>query len=119
VLIIDFDGQQVQIPVGSDQERDLALAYVTTIHKSQGSEFPCVIVILHRQHAYMLHRNLLYTAVTRARKTAILFGDQTGMRLAVTTTTVEERRTWLSLWGTPRATSSTSPTTNEEEIPHA
>lgn len=119
VLIIDFDGQRVTIPIGSDQERDLSLAYVTTIHKSQGSEFPCVIAILHRQHAYMLHRNLLYTAVTRARKTAILLGDQTGMRLAVNTTTVEERRTWLSVWGTPRATPSTVPATPEEEPTYA
>jgi len=119
VLIIDFDGQRVTIPIGSDQERDLSLAYVTTIHKSQGSEFPCVIAILHRQHAYMLHRNLLYTAVTRARKTAILFGDQTGMRLAVNTTTVEERRTWLSVWGTLRTKRATDLTTTEEDPIHA
>lgn len=116
VLVIDFDGQRVNIPVGSEQERELALAYVITIHKSQGSEFPCVIAILHRQHAYMLHRNLLYTAVTRARKTAILFGDQTGMRLALNTTTVEERRTWLSIWGKPRPATTQSVNSIEEEI---
>jgi exodeoxyribonuclease V alpha subunit len=109
----------VQIPVGSDAERDLTLAYATTVHKAQGSEYPCVVAILHRQHAYMLHRNLLYTAVTRARHTAILFGDRTGMRRAVKTTTVDERRTWLSLWGTPRATVPTPVTTDEEELTHA
>jgi len=119
VLVVDFDGQRVQIPVGSDAERELTLAYATTVHKAQGSEYPCVVAILHRQHAYMLHRNLLYTAVTRARNTAILFGDRTGMRRAVTTTTVDERRTWLSLWGTPRATVPTPVTTEEEELTHA
>jgi exodeoxyribonuclease V alpha subunit len=102
VLLIDFDGTHVQVPLGSDLERDLTLAYVTTIHKAQGSEFPCVIAILHRQHGYMLHRNLLYTAVTRARQTAILLGDRTGMGLALSTTTVDDRRTWLSIWGACR-----------------
>ncbi len=103
VLVIDFDGRPVNIPLGSEQERDLELAYVTTVHKSQGSEFPCVIAIIHSKHSYMLHRNLLYTAVTRARQTAILFGDRTGIRRAAQTVTVDTRRTWLSVWGTPRA----------------
>jgi len=104
VLVVEFEGRLVQIPFGSEQERDLELAYVTTVHKSQGSEFPCVIAIVHSTHAYMLHRNLLYTAVTRARQTAILFGDRAGIRRAAQTVTVDTRRTWLSVWGTPRKT---------------
>jgi exodeoxyribonuclease V alpha subunit len=101
-IVVAFDGRDICIPRGGDEERQLSLAYATTIHKAQGSEFPCAIAIVHRQHAYMLHRNLLYTAVTRAQKTAILFGDRVGMRRAVTTTVVDERRTWLGVWAPPR-----------------
>lgn len=97
-IVVEFDGREICLPRGGEEERQLALAYATTIHKAQGSEFPCVIAIVHRQHAYMLHRNLLYTAVTRAQQTAILFGDRLGMRRAVTTTVVDERRTWLGVW---------------------
>ncbi|MHB9023449.1 MAG: SF1B family DNA helicase RecD2 [Armatimonadota bacterium] len=116
-LAVDFDGRQVNIPLGSDAERDLELAYAITIHKSQGSEFPCVIAIVHSKHAYMLHRNLLYTAVTRARETAILFGDQTGMRRALDTVTVDARRSWLSVWGTPRVEKTRASV--KEDIVHA
>jgi len=118
-LAVEFDGRRVNIPLGSDAEKDLDLAYAITVHKSQGSEFPCVIAILHSKHAYMLHRNLLYTAVTRARQTAILLGDRAGMRRAVDTVTVEERRTWLAVWGTPRAQRSLPPPNNEKEVIHA
>ena len=50
---------------------ELALAYVLSIHKSQGSEFPCVVIPLHTQHYMMLQRNLLYTAVTRGKKLVV------------------------------------------------
>jgi len=116
VLLVDFDGRTIPIPLGSDQERELELAYATTVHKAQGSEFPCVIAIVHRTHAYMLHRNLLYTAVTRARQTAILFGDQTGLRRAAQTVTVDARRTWLSVWGTARGAADAEPALEEEQI---
>lgn len=98
VLLVEFDGRTVEIPVSSEAANDLILAYVATVHKCQGSEFPCVIAVLHRMHTIMLHRHLLYTAVTRARKTAILLGDRQGMQHTLRTTTADDRRTWLSVW---------------------
>jgi hypothetical protein len=64
---------------------------------SQGSEFPCAIVIAHKAHSFMAHRNLLYTAVTRARKTAILVGDLWGMRNCAEKEEVDRRKTFLSV----------------------
>ncbi|MHB9131164.1 MAG: SF1B family DNA helicase RecD2 [Armatimonadota bacterium] len=101
VLLVEFDGRTVDIPVGSDAANELTLAYVATVHKCQGSEFPCVVAVLHRMHTIMLHRHLLYTAVTRARQTAILLGDHNGMQRALRTTTADDRRTWLSVWDAP------------------
>ena len=54
----------------------LALAYVLSIHKSQGSEFPCVVILVHTQHYMMLQRNLLYAAVTRGKKLIVLVGTK-------------------------------------------
>jgi exodeoxyribonuclease V alpha subunit len=100
-MIIQFDdrdlGDVVEIEIGSDAAANIVLAYACTIHKTQGSEYQCVVAVIHRTHAYMLSRNLIYTAATRAKKTAILVGDKVGMRRAARTTTPMERRTWMSL----------------------
>jgi exodeoxyribonuclease V alpha subunit len=64
-MVVSFEGRQVEYDFGDLDE--LALAYVLSIHKSQGSEFPCVVIPVHTQHYMMLQRNLLYTAVTRGR----------------------------------------------------
>jgi exodeoxyribonuclease V alpha subunit len=99
VLCIQFEDQPgpVEIEMGSDKEKNVVLAYAVTIHKVQGSEYSCVVAIIHSQHTYMLSRNLIYTAATRAKKTAILIGNAVGMRRAVRTTKPMERRTWMSL----------------------
>jgi RecD/TraA family predicted helicase len=60
----------------------LQLAYATTIHKSQGSEWPAVVAFCHSANAYMLNRSLLYTAITRGKQQVHLLGDQKGLRLA-------------------------------------
>mgnify|MGYP000721222160 CR=1 FL=1 len=57
-----------RVEVEGDDLEDLVSAYACTIHKSQGSEYPAVVVILHHQHHIMLQRNLLYTAVTRGKR---------------------------------------------------
>jgi len=75
----------------------LELAYALTIHKCQGSEFPCVCAIIHKQHCWQHHRNLLYTAVTRAQKTVILFGDTWGIGNCAKIEKVLDRNTFLSL----------------------
>ncbi|MBI3993823.1 MAG: ATP-dependent RecD-like DNA helicase [Candidatus Lambdaproteobacteria bacterium] len=62
---------------------DLALAYAITVHKAQGSEFPAVVIPLTTQHAIMLQRNLLYTALTRGRRLAVIIGTEKAVRMAV------------------------------------
>ena len=73
----------------------LALAYACTIHKSQGSEFPAVVVAVAREHALMLRRNLLYTAFTRAKRLLVVVGDERALQLALRDDRVEERHTAL------------------------
>ena len=64
---------------------------------SQGSEFPCAVVVIHKAHTFMHHRNLFYTAVTRARKVAIVVGDSWGMKTCAAKEEVERRKTFLSV----------------------
>jgi len=80
-LLVNFDGKDVMYDFSELDE--LTLAYATTIHKSQGSEYPAVIIPLHTQHYVMLQRNLLYTGVTRGRKLVVLVGSRKALRLAV------------------------------------
>ena len=67
------------------------MAYAITVHKSQGAEFPAVILPLMSQHYLMLQRNLLYTAMTRARKLLILLGERKAVRMAVENYRMEPR----------------------------
>ncbi len=96
-LAIEFDGGLVDIEAGSPHRNDIQLAYALTIHKCQGSEFPCSIVVAHKSHSFMHHRNLLYTGVTRASKTAIIVGDRWGIANCVRRMQVDARKTFLSL----------------------
>ena len=95
-LSVDFEGHVVEIPRDSAKEYNLQLAYATSIHKMQGSEFPCAIVITHKSHSFMHHRNLLYTAVTRAQKSVILLGDHWGIENCAKKQQVDKRNTFLS-----------------------
>ena len=93
-LVVTFDGRPVEYAKGDLDE--LTLAYATTIHKSQGSEYPAVIVLLHNQHYMMLQRNLLYTAITRGRKLVLVIGSKWATARAIETNTVHGRRTSLA-----------------------
>ena len=93
-LVVLFDGRPVAYDPGDLDE--LVLAYAMTIHKSQGSEYPAVIVILHTQHYVMLQRNLLYTAITRGKKLVLLMGVPYAIDQAIKNNTVRERRTSLA-----------------------
>jgi hypothetical protein len=66
-------------------------------HNSQGSEFPCVVALVHKSHSYMHHRNLFYTAVTRAQEVAVIVGDRWGQRHCAEKEQVERRKTFLSI----------------------
>ena len=100
-LSVDFDGRGVVLK--GEQLNDIELAYAISIHKSQGSEYPAVVVALHRAHFVMLRRNLVYTAVTRAKRFCCLVGDRWAVRQAIGTAGAE--RAGLS-WKTDFATSS-------------
>jgi exodeoxyribonuclease V alpha subunit len=102
-LAIDFDGRAVEIEAGSDAAGNVQLAYATSIHKVQGSEFPCAVVIAHKSHSFMHHRNLLYTAVTRAKESVILLGDRWGIENCAAKRQVDRRNTFLSFLLNPEA----------------
>ncbi len=93
-LAVTVDGREVRYDLSMLDE--LTLAYACTIHKSQGSEYPCVVVPLHTQHYLMLERNLLYTALTRAKRLAILVGEPRALHTAVHNRRVRTRFTRLA-----------------------
>ena len=75
---------------------ELVLAYAITIHKSQGSEYPAVVLPLLTQHYIMLQRNLLYTAITRAKELAVIVGTEKAVGIAVNNNKVERRNSLLA-----------------------
>ena len=79
-----------------DEADELFLAYALTVHKSQGSEYPAVVLAFHTQHYLLLQRNLLYTALTRARKVAIILGSKRAIGMAVRNARQQERHTRLA-----------------------
>jgi exodeoxyribonuclease V alpha subunit len=102
-LTVEFDDAVVEIEPGSDAASRLQLAYACSVHKVQGSEFPCAIVVAHKSHSFMHHRNLLYTAVTRARESVILLGDRWGIENCAAKRQVDRRNTFLSFLLEPEA----------------
>lgn len=92
-FVVDFDGNRVHFDLSKAQ--DFILAYATTIHKSQGSEYDIVVMPLTTANYIMLQRNLLYTAVTRAKKVFVLFGQKNAVARAVKNLTVVNRNTRL------------------------
>ena len=95
-LVALFDGRQVSYSFG-DLE-NLMPAYATTIHKSQGSEYPAVVIPVTTQHYAMLARNLIYTAVTRGRSLVVMVGETRALRIAVDGGRMKPRVTKLREW---------------------
>lgn len=93
-LTVDFDGETVTYE-GEEMDQ-LALAYAVTIHKSQGSEFKAVVMLMANAHWVMLQRNLLYTGITRARERLFLVGDGGAVRKAVENNPAVARNTLLA-----------------------
>ena len=93
-MLVSFDGRRVAY--GLDDLDQLSLAYACSVHKSQGSEYPCVVLPLHSQHHVMLQRNLLYTALTRARDLAVIVGTRQAVRTAVRNHRPRRRYTLLA-----------------------
>lgn len=94
ILTVQFDEKNVNYDF---RELDMLIhAYAITIHKSQGSEYPVVIIPIHTQHYVMLKRKLFYTAITRAKKLAIIIGTNKALKLAVQQTESQNRITRLA-----------------------
>jgi exodeoxyribonuclease V alpha subunit len=95
----NFDGREVIYGFGELDE--LVLAYATTIHKSQGSEYPAVVIPLGTQHYPMLQRNLVYTGVTRGKRLVVLVRQRKALAIAVKGARARKRwsklREWLAL----------------------
>jgi exodeoxyribonuclease V alpha subunit len=89
MLVVDYDGRPVEYEFSDLDE--LQLSYACTIHKSQGSEYPAVVIPVHTQHFVMLQRNLLYTGITRGRKLVALVGSRKAMWIAVNTADTKRR----------------------------
>ncbi|MCL2060681.1 MAG: ATP-dependent RecD-like DNA helicase [Oscillospiraceae bacterium] len=94
VLIIRFDGNDVEYDASELDE--VALAYAVTVHKSQGSEYPIVVCPVTTQHYMMLQKNLLYTAITRAKKALVLVGSKKALGMAVSNKKSADRNTLLA-----------------------
>jgi exodeoxyribonuclease V alpha subunit len=92
-ITILFDGKEVVYEFGELDE--IVLAYATTIHKSQGSEYPVVVIPLMMQHYTMLQRNLVYTAITRGKKLVILVGQTKALAIAIKQK--KDQRRWSTL----------------------
>ena len=92
-LKVDFFDKVVQYE--SDELDGIGLAYATSVHKSQGSEYPAVVIPLHTSHYLLLHRSILYTAVTRGKKLVVLVGSKKALAMAIRNLRVEKRNTGL------------------------
>ncbi|MBI4807191.1 MAG: ATP-dependent RecD-like DNA helicase [Desulfovibrio sp.] len=92
-LTVDFDGRHV--PYDSSDMDELTLAYAVSVHKSQGSEYPVVVVPVVTQHYVMLKRNLIYTALTRARKLAVIIGGKKALGIGLGSVGTAKRYTHL------------------------
>jgi exodeoxyribonuclease V alpha subunit len=93
-LVISFDGNDVDYDVTELDE--VMLAYATTVHKSQGSEYKIVIAPFTMQHYMMLQRNLLYTCITRAKDVFVLVGSKKAIGIAISSNKIQQRNTMLS-----------------------
>jgi exodeoxyribonuclease V alpha subunit len=95
-LVIEFDDRPVEYQFGELDQ--VALAYAVSIHKSQGSEYPAVVIPMMMQHYMMLRRNLLYTGITRGRKLVVLVGQKKAVGMAVKGKVETRRWSKLAEW---------------------
>jgi len=93
-LLVDYDGREVEYRF--EELDELTLAYAISVHKSQGSEYPAVIVPLLTEHFILLQRNLLYTAMTRGRRLVVLVGDRKAIEIALKNDKPKQRLSGLA-----------------------
>jgi len=93
-ITIDFEGGvSIEYQKNDILLKNIVLAYAMTTHKTQGSEYPCVIVVMHNSHYNMLNRNLLYTAVTRAKEKVLIYGDRKSIAIALSKNDTSDKKT--------------------------
>jgi exodeoxyribonuclease V alpha subunit len=105
-LVVEVDGRELAYDAG-ELDR-LVLAYATTIHKAQGSEYPAVVVPLTTEHYPMLQRRLIYTAITRGRRLVVVVGPKKALAIAVGHATARRRWSKLAEWLTPSSSPSSA-----------
>jgi exodeoxyribonuclease V alpha subunit len=103
ILSIDAEAQEIivsidnrEIAYGYSEMDELVHAYAVSIHKSQGSEYPAVVIPILTQHYILLQRNLLYTGVTRGKKLVVIIGTKKAMAIAIGNNKTQKRYTLLS-----------------------
>jgi exodeoxyribonuclease V alpha subunit len=92
-VLISFDGRELEYDFSDLDE--LLLAYAVSVHKSQGSEYPAVVIPLLLQHYMLLQRNLIYTAVTRGRRLVVMIGTRRALAIGVRNDKTDQRYTRL------------------------
>jgi len=92
-VVISFDGRDV--PYDYTDLDEIVLAYAVSVHKSQGSEYPAVVIPILTQHYILLQRNLIYTGVTRGRKLVIIVGTKKALTIGVKNDKTQKRYTYL------------------------
>ena len=92
-VVINFDGRNVVY--GFTELDEIVLAYAVSVHKSQGSEYPVVVVPILTQHYVLLQRNLIYTAVTRGRELVVMIGTRKALAIGINNDNTQQRYTYL------------------------
>ena len=96
VADVEFNDDGHVFTISRDDVQDLDLAYCTSVHKSQGSEYKVVIMVMCNEHSAMLKRNLFYTAITRAKEFVLLIGETSAITNAILDTHTKQRYTLLA-----------------------
>lgn len=96
ILVVDYGDKTVAY--AKKEEAEVSLAYCLSVHKMQGSEIDCAVLIVPKAHGFMQHRSWAYTGVTRAKKTAVIIGDDEGIRRAAERVDTDKRETLLQVF---------------------
>lgn len=95
MIFVQYPDKDSLVPYDQSDWDDIVLAYASTVHKSQGGEYPVVILVLHPSQSIMLQRNLFYTGLTRARRLCIIVGTEDAIKTAVHNNKIQKRNTTL------------------------
>ena len=93
-IVVTYDG--IPVPYDYSELEEIVLAYAISVHKSQGSEYPAVIIPVLSQHYVLLQRNLIYTAVTRGKELVVMIGSRKALAMAIRNDRIMRRFTHLA-----------------------